>query len=82
MSFIDLNGLFKKKEEAVSKEDETFRKLSYDEISYIYDSVIRTAIETLFSQAEKHGWTEKEFNDATTAVIMAEQQKLITRWVH
>jgi hypothetical protein len=64
------------------QKDENYRKLSYDEISYIYDSVIRTALDTLFAQANKHGWTEKEFNDATTALIMAEQQKLITRWVH
>jgi hypothetical protein len=64
------------------QKDENYRKLSYDEISYIYDSVIRTAIDTLFAQANKHGWTEKDFNDATTALILAEQQKLITRWVH
>jgi len=65
-----------------NQNEDTNRKLSYDEISYIYDSVVRTAIETLFAQAEKHGWTEKEFNDATAAVIIAEQQRLITRWVH
>lgn len=57
-------------------------KMTYDEISFLYDSAVRTAIETLFSQNDKHGWTEKDFNDATTAIILAEQQKLITRWVH
>ena len=62
--------------------DDKNRKLTYDEISFIYDSVLRTALETLFAQSDKHGWTEQEFNDATQMIIAAEQQKLINRWVH
>ena len=62
--------------------DDKSRKLTYDEISFIYDSVLRTALETLFAQSDKHGWTEQEFNDATQMIIAAEQQKLINRWVH
>ena len=62
--------------------DDKNRKLTYDEISFIYDSVLRTALETLFSQSDKHGWTEQEFNDATQMIVAAEQQKLITRWVN
>lgn len=62
--------------------DDKNRKLTYDEISFIYDSVLRTALETLFAQSDKHGWTEQEFNDATQMIMAAEQQKLINRWVH
>lgn len=69
-------------EDNVMNDNDTNRKLTYDEISFIYDSVVRTAIETLFAQKDKHGWSEKEFNEVTQMVIAAEEQKLINRWVH
>lgn len=75
-------GFFIKGENKMSDETTLPRKLSYEEMSFLYDAAVRTAIKVLFEKNDQHGWTEQEFNQTTDLIIAAEQQKLITRWVN
>ena len=41
------------------------RRVTFDEMNFYYEIAIRHALDNLFKNVEEHGWTEKEYNDAS-----------------
>ena len=42
--------------------DNVKTKISFDEMSFYYDMVIRNAVDSLFNNNTEHGWTLEEFD--------------------